>query len=889
MTSTRLPAPPDPPATAGAALAAGATVVTATERLARVLRNRHDLQQQAAGATAWVAADALPMGAFIARLAAVATEPLGPPVPDLPPPELLQLLWRDAIGDGGIDAGVLAGAAARAWHSAGLYGITAARLRAACDSPDAEAFSDWVQRYRARLRELGFADLHDLAWEFARGERALPRTGLPQALVVAGFDPLPPLYQALLARLAAAGVAVGTAAPPARNGRTQQWQAADAEAEIRAAACWARRCLEQSPGASVAVVVPDLANRGAAVRRAFLDVLDPGWRTRPVPGRRLAVSLGQPLARYPVIHAALAWLGLATGSAAWESVSLVLRSPFLGSPGESAGRARAELALRESGRTRFRPGAVVAALRAVAPASAGQLEAAANLAAAARPGPPSQLAGVLGGLLAAGAWPGEASRGSTTAQALASFRQLLETVAGSERLTGRLSLSRLAGLVAELAGERTFEPESAVAAVQVLGVLEAEGQDFDYLWVAGLRADRWPPPAQPLALLPLVLQRTAGMPEALPAALQALWARRFGRLQAAGGEVLASWPDRDGEEELLPSPLIAHLPPADDPVAGVASLQPDRDAIAATSARLESVADVPLPFTGQRVRGGTRLMSLQATNPAAAFILGRLHARDLPPAPMPLADAARGRLVHAMLQDLYARPECRHGLAAVTAAGLAAAWAPVSDAVLERFIPGDDPLAVALRRLEQARLEQLVWQLREYDATQGAFTVSVEETRQVSIGGLQFTVRLDRVEQHADGELVIDYKTGVVAGRSWWPPRPADAQLPVYALSGDVAGVAVLSLRPPQPTLSGLTGLTLGKGWRTPDKVRNLGIAGWPELYAAWATGLAVLAQEFRGGDFRVDRRARPRAEDQSPLLTRQHEATPDGGAEDNEAEGDEA
>jgi hypothetical protein len=203
--------------------------------------------------------------------------------------------------------------------------------------------------------------------------------------------------------------------------------------------------------------------------------------------------------------------------------------------------------------------------------------------------------------------------------------------------------------------------------------------------------------------------------------------------------------------------------------------------------------------------------------------------------------------------------------------------------VLARFIPGDDALAVALRRLEQARLEHMVWQLRAHDATRGAFTVSVEETRLVSFGGLHFTVRLDRVEQHADGELVIDYKTGSAGLRGCWPPRPADAQLPVYALSGPVAGVAILNLRPPKPGLQGVTGLDLGDGWRTPDKVRGLGIADWTGLQQAWAAGLAALALEYRAGDFRLDRRAKPRADDQSALLTRRHELGPDGDGDDDD------
>lgn len=869
MTST-LPPLPEYLAGATGALAAGATVVTATERLARVLRREYDLARRAGGEAAWHAADVLPMGAFLARLAADCIDPAGPLPPDLPPVELAGLLWLDAVGEEGLDAGVLAGAAARAWHAASLYGISPGQLQSGCDSADAEAFAGWVYQYRSRLQATGYSDLQDVAREFARGTRALP-AALPRQLVLAGFDVLPPLYRAVLDRLAAAGVAVAAAPAPRREGRRRCHEAPDVATEIAAAAAWARACLEASPGARVAVIVPDLAARGAAVRRAFLDVLDPGWRTRPVPGQRLAVSLGRPLAAFPVIHAALAWLDVVTGRAAWPAVSLVLRSPFLGIPGEAGARARAEWRLRESGRVSFAASDLVAALETGAPGTAAQLAAAAARAAACAPGLPPRLASVAGRLLTAAGWPGGAAAGTTTAQALAAFRQLLETLAGGERLLGRRTLAGFVGLLRSLAGERTFEPESDVAAVQVLGVLEAEGQAFDHLWIAGLRADHWPPPPRPLPLLPLALQRAAGIPEASPALLQGIWARRFARLAASATEVVASWPARDGEETLLPSPLLAALD-AGEPLVPPGPALRDRDAVAHAAPAPEVVPDPPPPFTRTRVRGGTQVLSLQATAPAAAFLAGRLHARPLPPPPVPLADATRGRIVHAVLQELYLLPGCRRGLASLPPAALRAAFATAGDRVLPRLLPGGDALAGALRTREAARVWKLVEQLRDLDANRGEFTVSVEETRTLAVGELEFHVRLDRVEQHAGGELVIDYKTGQVRKGDWLPPRPADAQLPLYALTGPVAGVAVLRLRAEGVTFDGVADPGAELALDIPRTFRNAGLDSWPELVTRWREALAVLATEFRGGDFRLDPAARSRADDQSVLVTRRHE-----------------
>ena len=62
-----------------------------------------------------------------------------------------------------------------------------------------------------------------------------------------------------------------------------------------------------------------------------------------------------------------------------------------------------------------------------------------------------------------------------------------------------------------------FQPEGSDAPIQIMGVLEASGMGFDALWVAGLAADRWPPPPQPNPMLPIAWQRERGIPNASPA------------------------------------------------------------------------------------------------------------------------------------------------------------------------------------------------------------------------------------------------------------------------------------------------------------------------------------------------------------------------------------
>ena len=59
-----------------------------------------------------------------------------------------------------------------------------------------------------------------------------------------------------------------------------------------------------------------------------------------------------------------------------------------------------------------------------------------------------------------------------------------------------------------------FQPEAPPARIEMLGVLEASGLEFDALWLAGMSAERWPPRVAPNPLLPLAWQRARGVPRA---------------------------------------------------------------------------------------------------------------------------------------------------------------------------------------------------------------------------------------------------------------------------------------------------------------------------------------------------------------------------------------
>ena len=88
------------------------------------------------------------------------------------------------------------------------------------------------------------------------------------------------------------------------------------------------------------------------------------------------------------------------------------------------------------------------------------------------------------------------------------------------------------------------------APIQVVGILEAAGLNFDHLWVIGLSDDVWPEPAMPNPLLPITLQRRLGLPHASPQRELEYATTITGRVLSAAEEVIVSHANTDGKSEL---------------------------------------------------------------------------------------------------------------------------------------------------------------------------------------------------------------------------------------------------------------------------------------------------------------------------------------------------
>lgn len=858
------------------------TVVTPNKRLAEALSRAVAARHVAAGRTSWPAADILPWGSWLERLHEEARfDDEGVPVAALLSADHERLGWeiaiaRDAARPVLVGPAALAREAQGAWSLAHEWGIEGA-LGSWEGAEDAQAFAGWASAWREECARRGWLDVARLP---ALVPALLARRAVrkPGTLVAYAFHIATPAQRFVLDACRAAGIAVAVAEPPHHAAVPRVVPCESPARELALAARWARSRLEAAgagPLPRIGVVVPDLAQRREAAARAFSRVFAPGGRKDGAPLYNL--SLGRPLADFPLVDFALAFVSLADEPIAFERASRVLRSPFLGeSSSELASRARLDAALRRCAP----PMADLATIRGLitnltaegpgrrTPRCASleaRLDAAAALATPGRSATPPAWAAHFAARLAAAGFPGERSLDSAEHQALVKWHEALARLASLGVVAGTLTAEAARRHLRQFCVDTVFQPESGDAPVQVLGLLESVGLAFDALWVSGLTDDAWPQSPRPNPFLPVSLQRKAGIPQSSAEASLSLDLRITQSWARAANEVVFSHAVADEERALEASPLVAGFEVTDAAALGIPAYEGLREALFAAGrdpSAWTGCEDRVAPALGaEAARGGTAILADQSACPFRAFARHRLGAEGLEKTEPGLGPAERGQLLHMVMARLWRSLGSHAALVAMAPPeleALIAESARVAVARLRSERPGR--LEGRFAELERERLAHAAGAWLEIDRSRPPFEVALrEEALLIEAGGLAFSGRIDRLDRLDGGGLaVIDYKTGSPRVAGWLGERPDDPQLPLYALAAgdDVAAVAFACLKKGQLGFAGLAraeGLLPGVG--TVDKHRTAGKhhASWRELLDAWRQATARLAREFAQGAAGVD------------------------------------
>ena len=724
-----------------------------------------------------------------------------------------------------------------------------------------------LPRFRAQLlqRNAITPDQRDLLIARAFDEGKLNR--LPQ-ISLAGFIQNSPLTDRIFERAAESLQPFDVPDQPERS--LQVARCHTLEEELSQAARWAAHKLQQNPDNSIGIVVNNLGQCRAQVEQVFARVLEPQWLNPAQPAYTLPFnfSAGTPLAKTPVGAATLQLLETLRDKFDYSQLRNLLFSPFWGEQNSHEQHLRSAL-LRRLQKLELRevPGNVMrtwaeklaAELAPESPLPA-QLNQLGDWARRWQRAPAEIWAQRFSELLARLGWPGTRNPNSQEYQQLMLWEQSLESFAGLSEFTGALPLTKALQLLRQIASRAPFQAETRDGPLQILGVLEAGGLAFDHIRLVGFGQQQWPTPPSPNPMLPVLWQKEWKMPRASAERELELAQQLTRDLLNASSDIVVSYAcEEDGVGQSL-SALFDNPSPAEPQ---------DSDALAdfyqtlESGPELEKVADNQLPpLTTEecaKVRGGAGVLKAQALCPLNAQLRYRLGAETFMEPGLGLSAAERGNLIHEMLAAFWETCQSSQQLAAMTPEQRDLQIASSIETAIGRLRKKHPELPAAFWTLEQTRLKTIFEQWLPLEQARPVFSVdSVESELTVTLQGLTFTLRLDRMDTLAEAEqLVIDYKTGQTSVSDWLQQRVREPQLPLYALFQPQAkAIAFGAIKNGDCKYLGCGELThpingikpVADSQKGASKEQDSEIVTWDQLKLHWQQALEGLADEYRTG-----------------------------------------
>ncbi|HXS28289.1 MAG TPA: PD-(D/E)XK nuclease family protein [Steroidobacteraceae bacterium] len=772
------------------------------------------------------------------------------------------LLWREATtaaaqAEGFESSDSLAERLQRAAQTLHEWDISPGELRASARA-ESRLLAGALAAVDAHARDLHAVGTHRLA--------ALLRAWRPSSAVTfAGFVDRSAARGALVRAWSEGAGQCREHAPSVAGAESSQARsvcAGDIEEELELSAHWCRARLVDDPHARLLVVVPDLAQRYTQALHVFERALAPRALRASGTGapRLVALEGGMPLANEPIVRHALATLEFLLGRAEVEVVSAWLRAAFWSSPSPVA-RAALDAALRERLGVEVAPTDLLAAL-ASTPATLGdsaeRLASAIGAAlevlhASQPPAPLLEWARRFERALHALGWPGERAISAREQQSVAQLREVLDDLAAIGGRVGWVTASEALRALRGLAGRRALHLAPSDVPVTLCGTLADPIVRYDGIWVAGLHADAWPPPARVDPFIPFGAQRRAGIPSANPAAKLAQARDVLQRYRLATAHLMLSWPAQGDEGEHVASPLIAECAPS-------AAVQAPTESLARSirvSRRIETFEDRrgeawpaarPLP-------SGSRAIEYQSRCAFRAYAELRLRSVPLGEPRPGIRTLDRGRLLHRALELAWSALGSSDALEAASRDGTLAQLIEMSvQRAGDEVLPApSDAAGRAAQRRERRRAARLLEELAQLERQRPPFRVRATELRRrLEIEGASLDVRIDRIDELADGSWAFfDYKTGLPASVDWLDERIGNTQLLVYSLAAESipTALAMIQLTPRRISYRGMA----ERRDRLPKIDAPRDAALWGQQLERWRDAVGRLARAFLRGEAGVE------------------------------------
>ncbi len=378
-----------------------------------------------------------------------------------------------------------------------------------------------------------------------------------------------------------------------------------------------------------------------------------------------------------------------------------------------------------------------------------------------------------------------------------------ETIASLDNLMGEISIQEMLDVLQYYLKKTTHQHQhQGNFKIDILGFHESVYEKYDATWIMNLNEHHWPIPHQYNPFIPIKIQHDRHISTHEKRHLNA--SKILDKFIHTSPFVTLSYAKKMGEEEIFPSPTLYSFVSSkllEDTNFKYKKNKLNHDVIEYIEDNTSNKIEVQ-----KTVKSGIKLLEAQSICPAWAFYEFRLGAKQIEDEDEEnLTTRLRGNLFHKTLEEFWTEYKSSSLVSALNEKELSKKIQEITHKNISIEKKNYPRILSEFFNIEEMRLISYLEKWIHHELKRGDFEVKeTEKNIPIHLGCLNFNIKIDRIDEVNQNNIVIDYKSGTTKTlNEWFLNAYGELQMPFYALFAsnkpiDAIAIGVINAAKPQ-------------------------------------------------------------------------------------------
>ena len=378
-----------------------------------------------------------------------------------------------------------------------------------------------------------------------------------------------------------------------------------------------------------------------------------------------------------------------------------------------------------------------------------------------------------------------------------------ETIASLDNLMGEISIQEMLDVLQYYLKKTTHQHQhQGNFKIDILGFHESVYEKYDATWIMNLNEHHWPIPHQYNPFIPIKIQHDRHISTHEKRHLNA--SKILDKFIHTSPFVTLSYAKKMGEEEIFPSPTLYSFVSSkllEDTNFKYKKNKLNHDVIEYIEDNTSNKIEVQ-----KTVKSGIKLLEAQSICPAWAFYEFRLGAKQIEDEDEEnLTTRLRGNLFHKTLEEFWTEYKSSSLVSALNEKELSKKIQEITHKNISIERKNYPRILSEFFNIEEMRLISYLEKWIRHELKRGDFEVKeTEKNIPIHLGCLNFNIKIDRIDEVNQNNIVIDYKSGTTKTlNEWFLNAYGELQMPFYALFAsnkpiDAIAIGVINAAKPQ-------------------------------------------------------------------------------------------